>query len=96
MKEDALIQLVLHAQDRDFRQLVVARFAVAADGSTTDLGPEAAGVLTTPNYMSAYSGIENRNWAGRLLRGMTGVVLTANSAVPPGTDEPPSGGFSFG
>src|SRR5262245_26109827 len=38
VEEPARLAAYLHAQDKDFRQLVTAHFAVAANGSTTDLG----------------------------------------------------------
>jgi hypothetical protein len=91
VEEPARIARYLVTNDRDFRELVTGGYTVTASGQTTTLGADAAGILTTQNYMSAYSGVQNRNWAGQLLRGMAGIVLMAVSTVPPGTDASRSG-----
>ena len=86
IEEPARIARYVVEKDHDFRELVTAGYTVDAKGAEANRGADAAGVLSTQNYLSAYSGIQNRNWAGRLLRGMTGVVLMQVTVVPIGTD----------
>src|SRR4029079_12165310 len=50
------------------------------------IGPAAAGVLTTQSYLSAYTGVMYRNWAGQLLRGMAGLTLAPVTVIPAGQD----------
>jgi hypothetical protein len=86
IEEPARIARYLVANDLDFREMVNATYTVNQAGTKAPAGSDAAGVLSTQNYLSAYSGIANRNWAGRLLRGLTGVVLMQITVVPQGTD----------
>jgi hypothetical protein len=86
IEEPGRIARYLLTSDVDFRELVTGSYTVGTSGSTSPLGPDAAGVLTTQNYLSAYSGIQNRNWAGHVLKGMAGVVLMPITAIPAGTD----------
>lgn len=76
----------------DFREVVTGKYTVAKDGTVAaSTSGDVAGVLSTQTYLSAYSGIENRNWAGQLLTGLTGVLLMAISEIPEGIDSSPSG-----
>lgn len=85
-EEPARIARHLVVNNLDYRDLVVGNFTVDASGQVVPAAGVASGVLTTQSYLSAYTGIENRNWSGQVLRGLAGVVLTPVSEVPPGTD----------
>lgn len=85
--EPARIARRLLVNNIDFRDLVTANYSVDESGNTVEgtNGP-AAGVLSTQNYLSAFTGIEYRNWAGHLLKTIAGIELTAISDVPEGVD----------
>lgn len=90
-EEPARIAQYVVTNDIDFRQLVTADYTVGADRERKTAGPDAAGVLSTQAYLSAYSGLENRNWAGRLLRVLMGTVLVPVTEVPEGIDSSKTG-----
>jgi len=90
-EEPARIAQYIVTKDLDFRELVTGDYTVGADGVKKTAGPGAAGVLSTQAYLSAYTGLENRNWAGRLLRVLTGTVLVPVSSVPEGVDSSKTG-----
>jgi len=85
-EEPARIARHLVVNDLDYRDMIVGNFTVDAAGTVKPAAGVASGILTTQSYMSAYTGIENRNWSGQVLRGLAGVVLTPVSEIPPGTD----------
>lgn len=89
--EPARIAQYLITNDLDFRALLTADYTVGSDLSKQPGGPAAAGVLSTQAFLSAYTGLENRNWAGRILRGMLGIFLAPVSNVPEGTDSSKAG-----
>lgn len=84
-EEPARIALRLVLQDLDFRELVTGEYSVNTAGEPV-VQSGSAGVLTTQSYMSAYTGIENRNWAGHLLKGLAGIDLAPVSDIAPGVD----------
>ncbi len=90
-QEPARIAQYLIANDIDFRELVTAEYSVGADLTKKPIGPAAAGVLSTQTYLSSYTGLENRNWAGQVLRGLAGVVLVPVSEVPDDIDSSKAG-----
>lgn len=90
-EEPARIARYLVTNDIDFRQLVTADYTVGADGAKKSVGPTAAGILSTQTYLSAYTGLENRNWGGQIIKGLAGIVLAPISEVPEGIDTSKSG-----
>jgi hypothetical protein len=90
-EEPARIAQYVVTKDLDFRQLVTADYTVGTDREKKAAGADAAGVLSTQAYLSAYSGLENRNWAGRLLRVLMGTVLVPVTEVPEGIDSSKTG-----
>ncbi len=85
-QEPARIAQYLITNDIDFRELVTAEYSVGTDMTRRPIGPTAAGILSTQTYLSAYTGLENRNWGGQVIRGLTGVVLVPVSEVPDDID----------
>jgi hypothetical protein len=66
--------------DRDLRELLTGSYTIGKDGKQTpQVGRPAAGVLSTPHYMTSALGLLRRNWAGRFQRQWTGIVLKAVS-----------------
>lgn len=90
--EPARIARRLLVNNVDFRELVTGTYSVDASGNTVPgtNGP-AAGILSTQNFLSAFTGIENRNWAGNILKTLAGITLMAVSEVPEGTDSSRAG-----
>jgi hypothetical protein len=83
VQEPARIARYIVLNDRDYRELVTGTFTVAADGSMQAITDRpAAGVITTPHYMSAYSGSFRRNWAGHFLKEWSGIVLEPVTLAP--------------
>lgn len=85
-EEPARIARHLVVNNLDYRDIVAGNFTVDSAGKVVPAPGVASGILTTQTYMSAYTGIENRNWSGQVLKGLAGVVLTPVSEIPPGTD----------
>lgn len=85
-EEPARIARHLVVNDLDYRDMVVGNYTVDASGNTVPAKGVAAGILTTQTYMSAYTGIEFRNWSGQVLKGLAGIFLTPVSEIPPGID----------
>lgn len=90
-EEPARIAQYLLTNDIDFRELVTADYTVDANGAKKTLGPSAAGILSTQTYLSAYGGLENRNWGGQIIRGLAGIVLVPVSEIPEGIDSSKAG-----
>lgn len=85
-EEPARIARYIVTNDIDFRELVTGDYTVGTNGAKAAGPANAAGVLTTQSYLSAFTGIENRNWARHILSGMTGILLQPVSDVPAGID----------
>lgn len=85
-EEPARIARRLVVEDLDYRELVTGNYTVDASGNMVPAKGLASGILTTQTYLSAYSGIEYRNWSGQVLKGLAGIFLTPVSEIPPGTD----------
>lgn len=85
-EEPARIARHLVVNNLDYRDLVVGNYTVDAAGNTVPAKGVASGVLTTQSYMSAFTGLEYRNWAGHVLKGLAGIELTAVSDLPTGVD----------
>lgn len=86
LEEPARIARYVLVGDRDMRELVRGTYTVDASGARQPAGPDAAGVLSTAYYMSAYQGLENRQWAGHLIKTLAGIRLAIVSDVPQGQD----------
>lgn len=84
-EEPARLAQYLVTNDIDFRQLVTADYSIDGQGAKTTVA-NAAGILTTQAFLSAYTGNRNRNWSGHLLSSLTGIVLVPVQEVPPGVD----------
>lgn len=85
-EEPARIASHLVVNNLDYRDMVVGNYTVGKNGNVMPAQGVASGILTTQTFLSAYTGIENRNWSGQVLKGLAGIVLMAVSEVPPGTD----------
>lgn len=85
-EEPARIARRLVVNDLDYRELVTGNYTVDASGNMVPAKGVASGILTTQSYLSAYTGIEYRNWSGQVLKGLAGIFLTPVSQIPPGTD----------
>ena len=84
-EEPARIARYIVVADRDYREVLTGRYTVARDGTVSmQQGRPAAGVLSTPHYMTSALGLYRRNWAGRYERQWTGIVLSAVT-LPEGT-----------
>jgi len=85
--EPARIARYIVLENRDYREMVTADYTIDPEGNVVDVTDRpAAGVLSTPHYMSAFSGSFRRNWAGHFLAEWGGVQLEAVS-LPPDVDE---------
>lgn len=94
VEEPARIVRYIVVNDRDFREVMTGNFTVGTDGvASMQVGRPAAGVLSTPHYMSSARGLYRRVWAGRFERQWTGIVLTAVS-IPPGPIDLSPGGLA--
>ncbi|MBX7100018.1 MAG: hypothetical protein K1X89_20055 [Myxococcaceae bacterium] len=83
--EPARIAQHVVVNHRDYRELLTATYTVDATGNRVALGPEAAGVLTTPQYLTARVGILRRRWAANVIRQFLGIRLVAVN-LPPDTN----------
>lgn len=90
-EEPARIARHVVVNNLDYRDMVIGNYTVDANGNVVPAQGEASGVLTTQSYLSAYTGIEFRNWSGHLLKGLAGIVLTPISEIPAGVDSSPGG-----
>lgn len=85
-EEPARIVRHLVVDNADYRDMVSGNYTVDASFKVVPAKGTASGILTTQTYLSAYTGIEYRNWSGQVLKGLAGIVLTPVSEIPPGTD----------
>lgn len=85
-EEPARIARHLVVNNLDYRDMVVGNYTVDATGKVVPATGVASGILTTQTYLSAYSGIEFRNWSGQVLKGLAGIVLQPVSEIPVGVD----------
>lgn len=85
-EEPARIARHLVVNNLDYRDMVIGNYTVDGNGNVAPAQGVASGILTTQTYLSAYTGIEYRNWSGQVLKGLAGIVLTPISEIPPGTD----------
>lgn len=90
-EEPARIARHLVVNDGDFRDMVVGNFTIDAGGRVVAAAGVASGILTTQSYLSAYTGVEFRNWSGQVLKGLAGIVLIPVTEIPPGIDSSPGG-----
>lgn len=85
-EEPARIARRLVVENVDYRDLVAGQYTVDSMGKVVPVKGVASGILTTQTYLSAYTGIEYRNWSGQVLKGLAGIVLEPVSDLPPGVD----------
>jgi len=84
--EPSRIAQYIVVNNRDYRELLTGTYTVTPEGTVVDVVDRpAAGVLSTPHYMSAYVGSYRRNWAGHFLKEWTGIQLEAIT-LPPDVD----------
>lgn len=90
-EEPARIARHLVLDNGDYRELVSGNYTVDAGGKVVPAKGVASGILTTQSYLSAYAGVEFRNWSGQVLKGLAGIVLIPVTEVPPNIDSSPAG-----
>lgn len=89
-EEPARIARHLVVSNGDFRDIVIGSYTVDPNDRVVPAA-NAAGVLTTRSYLSAYTGAEFRNWSGQVLKGLAGIVLIPVTEIPADIDASPAG-----
>lgn len=86
IEEPARIATHVVVQNRDYRELMTGDYTIDANGDVATVSDRPpAGVISTAQYMSAYTGSFRRNWSGHFLKQFSGIVLEPVT-LPPDTD----------
>lgn len=83
VEEPSRIARHIVVNDLDYRTIVTGGFTIDATGAEQPRAERpAAGVLSTPHYLSAFVGRYRRSWSGRFLKEWGGIRLTPITLAP--------------